>query len=366
VHEAHLFILCYSAPGKGGRARYGMREHFHFCTYFDSKYLARALALHASLVRHCSSFTLWALCLDEASENVLSQLALPSLEIIPLVTLEADDPELSGAKANRSLIEYYFTCTPSLPLHILRRQPTVDLITYLDADLWFFGDPRVVFAELGQKSVGIIPHRFAEAIRDRECFGVYNVGWVSFRRDGPGLECLEYWRSRCLAWCSDTAGPQGFADQKYLDDWPERFKGVSVITQKGANLAPWNVANYRLAGRGGRVFVDEHPLIFYHFHDLHRIDRWLYESGLAAYEATLSAGLRRRVYRPYLKELRRVSERLAAFGLADPLPPGIRSSHASRPRQSLFGDAVRSVRGRLAPGKRRKRTLLLMAGDLVL
>jgi hypothetical protein len=363
VHEAHLFIVCYSAPAKGGPARDGMREHFHFCTYFDSKYLARALALHASLVRHCSSFTLWALCLDESSEKVLSKLALPSVETIPLVTLEADDPELSGAKANRSLIEYYFTCTPSLPLHILRRQPAVDLITYLDADLWFFGDPRVVFAELGQKSVGIIPHRFAEAIRDRECFGVYNVGWVSFRRDGPGLECLEYWRSRCLAWCSDIVGPQGFADQKYLDDWPQRFQGVSVIAQKGANLAPWNVANYKLASRGKRLFVDEDPLIFFHFHGLRRVNRWLYESGFALYEAVLSARMRRQIYRPYLRELRRISVQLEGFGLADPLPPGVRPLLASRPRQSSFRSAVRSMRRRVRSWRSSN---LLVAGDLVL
>lgn len=340
-----------------------MREHFHFCTYFDRQYLARALALHASLLKHCTGFTLWALCLDESTEKVVSQLALPSVKAIPLGALEADDHELLSAKADRSLIEYYFTCTPSLPRHILRQHPTIDLITYLDADLWFFGDPSSVFDEIGERSVGIIPHRFSGRIRDRECYGLYNVGWVSFRRNATALECLEYWRSRCLAWCSDIAGPKGFADQKYLDDWPQRFQGVSVIAQKGANLAPWNVANYRLTVRGERLFVDEDPLIFFHFHGLHRVDRWLYESGLAAYEATLSAAVRRHVYRPYLRELRHASARLAAFGLADPLPPGIRSSQQFQATESSLRDAVRSLRGRVTPWRSSR---LLMAGDLVL
>src|SRR6202011_2806436 len=102
----------------------------YFCTYFDHNYLARALVLYDSLKRNCADFKLWMLCMDEESYAALEKLKLPEVGLISLSELERDDPLLRQAKTNRSPLEYYFTCTPSLPLFILGRNPDVDLITY--------------------------------------------------------------------------------------------------------------------------------------------------------------------------------------------------------------------------------------------
>src|SRR5207244_8164736 len=93
------------------------------------------------------------------------------------------------------------------------------------------------------------------------------VGWVSFRRDAHALACLHWWRERCLEWCYDRYEDGRFADQKYLDDWPSRFQRVAVLQHKGANLAPWNLANYTIRANGDRVLVDEAPPILSHFQD---------------------------------------------------------------------------------------------------
>ena len=39
--------------------------------------------------------------------------------------------------------------------------PTLEAITYLDADLMFFRDPEPVWSEFGDDSVLIVPHRYA-------------------------------------------------------------------------------------------------------------------------------------------------------------------------------------------------------------
>jgi hypothetical protein len=281
---------------------------YYFCTYFDNNYLPRFLALHRSLCSFGTEFRLWALCFDAPSYDRIVELRLPGVEPVRLEEFERANPELVAVKGDRSRAEYYFTCTPSLPLYVLDHWPEVDLITYLDADLYFFAHPRPVFEELGEGSVAIIGHRLSRANRSRQRFGIYNVGWVSFRRDAEGLRCLRWWRERCIEWCHDRVEEHRYADQKYLDDWPERFGGVRVLQQKGANLAPWNIAGYRIRERDGRVLVDEDPLIFFHFQGFQQIAPWLYNSNFGLYHTRPTARVRRAVIAPYITALRDSSD----------------------------------------------------------
>ena len=288
----------------------------YFCTYFDHHYSARGLALYQSLKRHCPEFKLWILCLDEPSHSELTRLNLPEVSLLTLDELERGDPALLGAKENRSRIEYYFTCTPSLPLFILRADPTVDLITYLDADLFFFSSVEPLFQEMEGKSIAIIAHRFTPAFRHWEWNGIFNVGWVNFRRDEHGLACLQWWRERCLEWCYDRIEGNKFADQKYLDDWPTRFPNVLVVQDKGANLAPWNIGNYRISIRDGVILVDEQPLIFFHFHAFQRVAGWIYDTQLAKYRVIPSKVVVQEIYSPYIRE---VMLQAARLGYSKPL-----------------------------------------------
>ena len=295
-----------------------------FCTYFDRDYLPRGLALYRSLKQHCPEFRLWVLCMDRDCLRTLQQQHLPELRLIALEELEAAEPRLLEAKRNRSRIEYYFTCTPALPLYVLRRQTDVDVITYLDSDLFFFADPAPLFDEMGDRSIAIIPHRFAPHLREMERNGLYNVGWISFRRDTQGLACLEWWRDRCLEWCYDRPEGRRYADQKYLDDWPTRFAGVVVLSHKGANLAPWNVSNYELRERDGRVWINEQPLIFFHFQGLKQIRNWLFDTNMAGYRVRPARIVVRRIYAPYIQTLRDIARTIA-------LPEGIRYNELRLP-----------------------------------
>lgn len=289
---------------------------FYFCTYFDKNYLPLGLTLYRSLREHCPDFKLWVLCMDNLAYEMLKKLSLPGVHPISQDEFEQDDDQLKEAKQNRSRIEYYFTCSPSLPLYVLDNWPEVDLITYLDADLFFFSSPMPLFEELGDNSISIIGHRFPPSLKHLERFGIYNVGWLSFRRDDNGLACLNWWRERCIEWCYDREEDGRFADQKYLDDWPSRFQKVIVLQHKGANLAPWNLSNYHLQHEKDRIVVDnDQSLIFFHFHGLKKIKQWLYNPTWNLYCVTPSRTLRRKIYTPYIKAWIHVQgELLSLFG----------------------------------------------------
>jgi hypothetical protein len=310
---------------------------FSFCTYFDRHYLIKGLALYHSLKKHCQSFKLYILCMDQRSYDILTQLHYDDVELISLEEFEKGDEALFKAKQNRSLIEYYFTCTPSLPLFILAKHPEVDLITYLDADLFFFNSPQPVFDEIGDHSITIIEHRFPDYLNDSGNRGKYNVGWLSFRRDSLGLAALRWWRERCLEWCHDFPDAGRMADQMYLDDWPTRFPGLLVLQHKGANLAPWNLGGYWLYWQGNQIYVEEAPLIFFHFHGLKQVSRWLYVTNLASFQLKLSAFLRTHLFAPYIGALMEARREVSPLLRQVQIGKSIRDPVASSPwQQALY------------------------------
>jgi len=240
-----------------------------FCTLFDSGYAMRGLVLYHSLARVCDDFRLRVFCMDDETKSILDRLELPNLITVSLPELEAHDRDLLAVKPTRGHVDYLLTATPCICLYTLEREPDVDLITYLDADLMFFRDPAPLFDELGDASVGITPHRYPPRLKRYEALsGIYNVQFLPFRRDDRGLEVLRWWRERCLEWCYFRYEDGKLGDQKYLDDWPTRFRGVHVLENPGGGLAPWNVENYELARANGSPTVDGRPLIFHHYHSL--------------------------------------------------------------------------------------------------
>ena len=46
----------------------------HFVTLFDSLFLPQGLALHISMERHLKDYTLWSLCVDDKSHEILNKL----------------------------------------------------------------------------------------------------------------------------------------------------------------------------------------------------------------------------------------------------------------------------------------------------
>jgi hypothetical protein len=308
-----------------------------YCTYFDHRYLSLGLALHASMRRHCQPFRLWVLCLTEECHAALSKLALPDVVPLRLETLEAHDPELLAAKRDRQTIEYYFTCTPSLIGYVLAQVPEA-VVTYLDADLFFLQRPDVVFDGFADHSILIVPHGFSKANAHLvDSSGIYNVGWVSFRRDEAGLACLRWWRERCLESCSRENGQCG--DQKYLDDFPRKFARVLISRHPGVNLAPWNLDNRRLSiGADGKPLAEGEPVIFFHFSQLRRITAFLWRAPYGNFGAPMTPLARRALFRPYLAEVV-AAEKRAGYHL----PPPTLTHGRSFLRRTRWLAAVREI-----------------------
>jgi len=278
----------------------------HFCTYFDRHFLVQGMAMAASLRQHDPTSVLWVLSLDAYTTDFLREVKDERINLVELSEIEVADPSLLAAKSKRSSVEYYFTLSPCWPRYLLLEYTEIDRITYVDADMFFFASPAPIFSEMGAASVLITEHRYPSHLSHHERCGRFNVGLLSFRNDSVGRACLDNWRNNCLAWCHDRAEDGKYADQKYLDEWPELLgKTLHISRRRGANLAPWNWSQYRYTFAGGKVWVHSDPLEVFHFARFRPSlgSRW-FQSGQLEY-GIMPWRLRQHIYGRYWSALER-------------------------------------------------------------
>lgn len=277
----------------------------HYVSLFDSLFLPQGLALHMSMERHVKDYTLWVLCVDDETHEILTKLSLPNLQLLRLSQLETE--ELKHVKPTRTKGEYCWTLTPFAPRFVFDADPTVTRVTYLDADLWFRKHPVPIFREFeaSGKHVLITDHAYAPENDATSTSGQYCVQFMTFTRDG-GETVRKWWEERCLEWCYARFEDGKFGDQKYLDDWPERFPdAVHVLNNKELTLAPWNATRFPY-GNG----------IVWHFQSL-RIEKYsgrTFAVFLGPY--TLPRVTLNFVYADYVAELRKAVEMLLQNGFA--------------------------------------------------
>ena len=284
---------------------------YNFCTLFDSNYLSRGVTMYRSLERVCDSFHLYIFAFDEKSHHVLKQLGLKHATVISLK--EFEDEELLQIKPTRNRAEYCWTCTSSTILFVLQKY-NIDMCTYLDADMMFFDSPKSLFDEMGTSSVMITEHRYSPQYNKEAKTGKYCVQFVSFRNDERGLQVLQWWRARCIEWCYARFEDGKFGDQKYLDDWTTRFDGVHELQHLGGGMAAWNVQQYDVVEKNGRLFGKEKksgaefPVIFYHYHYV----RFFIDGTVELGRRELSDSVIKKLYVPYFAELEKANKEIKA------------------------------------------------------
>jgi hypothetical protein len=249
----------------------------------------------------------------------LRKLALPDVVLVPLRDLEQSDPSLLSVKSSRSTVEYYWTLTPAWLMFLFDHHPEIELLAYVDADMYFFGDPTPLVEELGRGSILALPSRYAPDTVINVGKARFNVSFNLFRRADEALACLRRWRGQCLEWCYERQEGARFGDQGYLDDWPEGYAGFVESQSQRAGLGPWNLGSHELTAPRGQLLVDGVPPISFHFSRLRVVRSWLYEPALWARRAALTTSTRRALCVPYARAIRRALRR--ARSVHDAIPP---------------------------------------------
>ncbi len=225
--------------------------------------------MYYSLEKHCPDFHLYIIAFDKRCYDTLTALQPEKATIISLS--EFEDSGLLAVKHSRTATEYCWTCTPVSIAYCINRF-SLDSCTYMDADLLFFSDPSVLLAEMADNSVLITEHRYTPEYDQTEISGKYCVQFVCFKNDARGIKVLDWWMQACLDWCYNRVEDNRFGDQKYLDDWCERFEGIHELQHLGGGVAPWNMQQYLFDQVGSQLTGTEmatgetFDVVFFHFH----------------------------------------------------------------------------------------------------
>tara|TARA_R110002110_G_scaffold321156_1_gene533709 strand:+ start:135 stop:992 length:858 start_codon:yes stop_codon:yes gene_type:complete len=236
----------------------------NYCTLSDSTYLKFGKALFKSLDAQCDeNFILHYLCIDDETYEELIDY---DSRLIPVKLDEvlSKYPNLVKYKETKAYNEFCWSLASSFSLYLLEHNK-IESIFYIDSDIFFYQDPKLIFDEIADKSVGIIRHRHNTSI---SVDGEFNVGVIYFKNDESGLGCLRWWNNAILLGTNPELGTCG--DQKYLEGFIPRFgDSVCVIDETIAHGAPWNFRLYvydYLQEDGTVVWGDKRqPLVFNHF-----------------------------------------------------------------------------------------------------
>ena len=268
--------------------------------------------MYESLLKNCNDFHLYVIAFDDKCYEYLSSQKLEHFTVISLK--EFENKELLRIKPSRSAAEYCWTCSASSIYYCITHFG-IDNCTYVDADMLFYSDPKLLVDEMGDNSVLITAHRYTPEYDQSKISGKYCVQFITFRNDERGMKVLNWWKDACIDWCYAKVEVGKFGDQKYLDEFQTRFEGVRELEHLGGGLAPWNIQQYEFSFIGVKLTgvemntIKNFTPVFFHFHGLK-----FYEKNIVSYTGELYL-LNKQVqdifYKPYVQLLNGAKNRIS-------------------------------------------------------
>ena len=247
----------------------------NFCTLFDANYLDKGIVLYNSLEKLNIPFEIYVLPMDDKCSEILQIINKKYLTVIDY--LDFLDDELKEIKGQRTRAEFCWTCTAKLIKYALTKY-TLDNCTYVDADLYFYSNPQILFKEMinSNAKVQIVKNNFRryEAPLFEKNAGRFCVEFNTFLNDPEAIKVLDSWVNDCITECSYGITEDVMGDQKYLEKWPLIYSCINITKNQGAGVAPWNINKFVIKKIDGKYIVfdkeskEKWPLVFYHYQNI--------------------------------------------------------------------------------------------------
>ncbi|MHB1394673.1 MAG: glycosyltransferase [Clostridia bacterium] len=245
----------------------------NYCSIASRDYTYKVLALYRSIQKHDEDFHFFLICLNEGVKELFCGMNLDKASIISIDNIEAKDRELFEVKSGRNEKEYAWTVKSSVMLYLLETYPELDHIIWLDGDTAFLSDPQPIYEEWGDYSILLTEEKYSGKYDYMSWyFGVYNTGFLGFKRDDNAIECLNWLRRKVIEWCYDRHEEGLWSDQMHFNNLPGLFSNVGVIKNSGINMTPFILRRLLdeegddITESSGHIFVNASEVVLFHYY----------------------------------------------------------------------------------------------------
>ena len=277
----------------------------NICTYFNQNFINRGCALIDSLFKTNENFVLYVLALDDVTFNYLKERYSPENVVILSMASYSSFFKINPEKYLDKK-QFFFSITPNLCQWVIDQYSEIDVLLYLDADVYIFAELDIIYKEFNGYSIGVCSHRHNKFVKKiSNHYGEYNVGVNLFRNDVIGKKCISNWKKDCDDWYPNKPNyPLSyFSDQIFLDQWPKTYKDHFLeIKNIGVNVAPWNAINYKFKKINNKIYVNNNPLIIYHFSSLVKTEQGVWNTNAGYCVFKLNKELRK-IYINYIEHV---------------------------------------------------------------
>lgn len=192
-----------------------------------------------------------------------SELSNEPLEIVSLESIGVGSPQATTFGLRREQLAV--AAKPALIAHLL--EIGFDTVIYIDPDMLVCSALDSVIRAAADSAVTLTPHLLDEASLGWDLSillsGTYNAGFIGTGSRGRGF--VDWWLDRTLENPENDVAEGVYFDQRWLDLAPCMFEGVTVLRDRGVNVAYWNMAERQLQRRDGILFAGDSPIRILHF-----------------------------------------------------------------------------------------------------
>jgi GT2 family glycosyltransferase/glycosyltransferase involved in cell wall biosynthesis len=237
------------------------------CTIVAKNYLSHARVLTDSFLKYHPASSVFVLLVDE-----MDGYFDPDAERFRLVRFEELGIEKPATFRFKYSVLELSTAVKPFFLEYLFRRFGLRKAVYLDPDILVTDTLHELSKLLDRHDVILTPHILEPIDDDRRpsqldilLAGTYNLGFIAISNTENTASFLKWWQGRVYDYCMMDPLKGFHVDQKWIELALGFFDRVLVLRDPCYNVAYWNIGTRRLTVTGGRYFVRDKPLRFFHF-----------------------------------------------------------------------------------------------------